>query len=696
MSVLLCVICLIWLAFIQQKLDGISKSVDFLLKNLEKTSQTDISPNVELTPVKSQSVMPQEGEVSEPQRFVPPEDKSAISKSVSQYNLHETNSKTDFEFQSAFLGNIFNKIGALAIIIAVVIFIKLVSPFIVITPVMKVVLGYLAGLGMFGGALHLHRKDNMKNYSEVLLGTGFADLFITTFCAYSMFNLISTPAVIIVGGLLLVSTFVLAQKMKTVSMLVIGLIGGYLTPCFSGAPYETCLWYLIFLNLVSLVFTLRNTHYNFINFVNLIITMFAFLPYVIEPVRPVFPFTLWGCYIVYDFLRDKSSKAGYALNIMNYLVLTLFSLILFNNIHTTLGYVLFGTAFVYIGLARYSLLVKNNLYKTYIYYVLGNLWLGIIFLLNDVYSVISWSVIGFLITVVVAKYKQKYLTAAIHWFFSTAFVGALLAKFGSDFCMFAHYTPFINIRTLVFGVPVVLMLISSYLLKDENKNVYNLLQFSGISLGYLYFIGEINSLLSKTGGDINFNKWMLYIIIGFVYSLQAKRIYRQNNYLLFDVASWIMYIVSTLVLIGWSYIYPENFVPIMNLRCAAYLTGITASIIFARWMKSDILKYIAVILGFFFIHCESVGLSNAYENISFIISLAWVLYSGGITICGILLNRRYLINSGIFIIILTIFRIFIFDLAKVEALYKLIAFLALGIILMLVSYIYTANQKKLK
>ena len=136
--------------------------------------------------------------------------------------------------------------------------------------------------------------------------------------------------------------------------------------------------------------------------------------------------------------------------------------------------------------------------------------------------------------------------------------------------------------------------------------------------------------------------------------------------------------------------------PIVNLRCAVYITAILSSIIFARWMKGEPFKYIAVILGFFLVHCESVGLTHIHENIKFIISLVWVLYSGGITICGILLNKRYLINSGIFIIILTIFRIFIFDLAKVDALYKLVAFLALGIILMLVSYIYTFNQKKLK
>ena len=78
----------------------------------------------------------------------------------------------------------------------------------------------------------------------------------------------------------------------------------------------------------------------------------------------------------------------------------------------------------------------------------------------------------------------------------------------------------------------------------------------------------------------------------------------------------------------------------------------------------------------------------------YVISLSWVLYSGITTIIGILRNKKYLINTGIALIILSILRIFIYDLANVEAIYKLVAFLALGIILMLVSYIYTTNKNK--
>lgn len=682
MSVFLCVICIIWLAFIQQKLDKVSRNLDFLTKEIYKSQENEINPQkdddtppqseVKTVEIKAESI------TSEPD----------INKNV--------NKKDDFNLQGAFLGNIFNKIGALAIIVAVIIFIKLVSPFIVITPLVKTILGCFAGVGMIVGAMYLHKNDNMKNYSEVLLGTGFADLFITTFCAYSMFHLIGTGAVITIGALLLMITFIMAQQMKTVSMLVIGLIGGYLTPCFSGAPYEVCMWYLVFLNAVSIIFTLKNQRFCCINIINLILTLCAFVPYVIEPAKPMLPVVLWGIYVVYDLLRDKSNKVGYAVSIVNYAVLTIFSMILFRTSQVYFGSMLGVAALVYYILAYRSYISKNEIYKTYVYYILLNVWLVILFLLNDIHSVMVFSLIGFVLAVFIAKFNRKYLNTAMYGYFSTAFAGTLLAKSGGDFCMFAHYAPVLNIRTIVFGVPVVTMLLSAYILKKENQNAYNLLLFSGISLAYLYVVGEINSLLNHTGDAADLNKWMLYLIIGFIYAVQTKRLYKQNGYVLFEVASCFIYIVSIILLLCGSYIYPHEYLPIVNLRCAVYITAILSSIIFARWMKGEPFKYIAVILGFFLVHCESVGLTHIHENIKFIISLVWVLYSGGITICGILLNKRYLINSGIFIIILTIFRIFIFDLAKVDALYKLVAFLALGIILMLVSYIYTFNQKKLK
>ena len=66
----------------------------------------------------------------------------------------------------------------------------------------------------------------------------------------------------------------------------------------------------------------------------------------------------------------------------------------------------------------------------------------------------------------------------------------------------------------------------------------------------------------------------------------------------------------------------------------------------------------------------------------------WIVYAGIVTTFGIFKNKKFLKNTGIWISILAILRIFIFDLSGVEAAYKLAAFLVLGTILMIVSYFY--------
>ena len=201
--------------------------------------------------------------------------------------------------------------------------------------------------------------------------------------------------------------------------------------------------------------------------------------------------------------------------------------------------------------------------------------------------------------------------------------------------------------------------------------------------------------VSESGDFVDFNRFMIFIIIGYVYSLNAKKIANVTNSLLFNFASYLIFSLVTFVLLCCSYGYPDAYLPVINLRFAAYLLAIVACVMFSRWDKMDLFKYFAVFLGFLLCHSESAGISKLYgEGWQYLISLSWVLYSGIVTICGILKNRKYLLNSGIVIIVLTIARIFIFDLAKVDALYKLVAFLALGIILMLVSYIYTVNKCK--
>lgn len=687
-SYMICVCLIVWLAVVQDKLNSLSTSIDNIKKVIYKDAEKSDISYQEISP--SPTIAPEIIQNSEPiiQEKINIEQENTVQNEIKSFDL-----------QKALLGNIFNKVGAIAIIVALIIFIKLISPYIVITPLMKIIFAYIAGFGLLGGGFYLHKKDNLKNYAEVLLGTGFADLFITTFCAYDVFNFLNTPTVIIIGTILLVATFLIADKMKTLSMLIIGLIGAYLTPICAKGDMNIILSYFVFINMISITFTIKNKSTNWINIINLFLTMIVFLCYSFgwNKMSVVYPIILWGSYIIYDLLRDKKNIVDNTICYINYGILTLFSTILFHDAYNNLAILLGIAGAMYLGLGYYSRKSENTLYKFYEYSAIVNLWLVGFFLFNTFQNAIFWSVLALAITYITRNFDAKHLKGGIIWYYTTTIIAALFAKYNGHNCLITVYDPVFNIRTLLFAFPVLSMIISALIIKKEDNKIHNLLLFNGISLGYIYLTGEINSILSKAITNhelLEFNRNMINIIVGFVYALNTKRLAKTNNSLLFNIAGLTIFGISLIALIICSYFYYETYIVLFNMKVAAFALGIATCFIFSKWDNTDIYKYIGIVLGFLLCHSESSQIYNQNHKMEYAISLSWVLYSGITTIAGILKNKKYLINTGIALIILTILRIFIYDLANVEAIFKLIAFLALGIILMLVSYIYTVKKNK--
>ena len=148
-------ILFIWIIVIQIKLNEISKKLELKseitkLEKYEEFQQT-IETEVIGTAPETEDLIQDNTE--------PVEDLSALSETI---NLPDTKS---LDFESAFLGNIFNKIGAIALIIGAIIFLKLVSPFIVFTPVMKISLGFLSSIIMLIIGFRI-KDEKMKHFPK--------------------------------------------------------------------------------------------------------------------------------------------------------------------------------------------------------------------------------------------------------------------------------------------------------------------------------------------------------------------------------------------------------------------------------------------------------------------------------------------------------------------------------------------------
>lgn len=676
-------ILIVWIICVQMKLNDIEAN----LKTIKGISLSD--EKVVQKPI--EKVIKQE-------KIEIEDEKTEVNQIISEKVVTD---KSDFE--NLFMGNIFNKIGAVALIIGIGIFIKLLAPYIIFTPLMKILIGFFVGCGMIIGGFKIH-KDNLEKYAEVLTGTGFAVLFTTVYCASSLFHLFSDFVSVIIGSIILIAAYLAADRQKTISMLVIALIGGYLNPFFISSSINSnflCA-YFIFLNLLSIIYVYKNPQREVLNVVNLLTTFVIGTFYFIfhSDLNIIYPLIMWVVYIAYDIFRKNKSTEVFdknnILNWLNFAVLTMFTLIVFKDEKINVGCLIMFAGLVYVGLAYYYFQRKSEYFKPYLYSMLVAILLSTFYLTEGVYRIALWSIEAFAVAFAVYKYKLEYLQYWIFAYLGIAVTGIFFvenAVYAKDIYM---YVPVWNTKLWTFAFPV-LSAFAGYKMLSKDKffeKTADVLKFTAISLIYIYAVFELSDIITRylTSSKLSqeFVKQMIYTIVGFKYALQTRRMYNLSRFELFRIASVIVGGISLLILLGAGYNYNpiSGFIPVLNIRFTAFAAAIVTAVIFAKWTKSAFYKYLAVILGFLLLHVEASDFIEKLGELPYLISIIWVLYAGIISIIGIFKNKEYLKIAGIWISILSIIRVFIYDLSGVDAVYKLAAFLTTGTILMIISYYY--------
>ncbi len=324
---------------------------------------------------------------------------------------------SSFNFEKFFMGNLFNKIGAIALIIGVGIFLKLV---VWTSPEMKIISSFIIALAMLFISIKLHKDDVMKKYSEVLMGTSFAVLFITTYCGYTLYHILPVQLAAIIGILLVLATNVIAQKYNSFSTILIGLFGGYLNPFFINSSVSaTFLFsYFIFVNIVGVAYILKNRDKSWVNCVNLLLTgiivsVVSFFAH--SEINIIMPFLLWGVYVVNDFLNPQGemNKSDICLTWLNFgcLLLLVNYIFRFNN-PLIIGSVLMGIALIY-GIFSYFIRQKNQyISKVYTYNVLLSTGFAISCIDNVQIRFVCWLAEVLAIIYTAKKYNMNFM---INW-----------------------------------------------------------------------------------------------------------------------------------------------------------------------------------------------------------------------------------------------------------------------------------------
>ena len=158
-----------------------------------------------------------------------------------------------------FIGeNLINKIGILITVIGVVIGAKYSIENNLISPLTRIILGYLMGLGLLGFAFKL--KTKYESYSAVLVSGALAILYFITFAAYDLYGLF--PQLFAFGIMLLCTVFGVVASLNYNKQVIahIGLVGAYGVPFLlsNNSGNATVLFsYMALINIGILVISLR-------------------------------------------------------------------------------------------------------------------------------------------------------------------------------------------------------------------------------------------------------------------------------------------------------------------------------------------------------------------------------------------------------------------------------------------------------
>jgi len=114
----------------------------------------------------------------------------------------------------------------------------------------RVIMGIVAGLAMVWAGYDRHRKQ-WRYFSQVLSGGGVIVLYLSIYGAFGYYHLISQPAAFVFLAIIVAQTHLLALAYNARSIVLVGIIGGFLTPVLLSSErdqYVVLFTYIFILN----------------------------------------------------------------------------------------------------------------------------------------------------------------------------------------------------------------------------------------------------------------------------------------------------------------------------------------------------------------------------------------------------------------------------------------------------------------
>lgn len=594
------------------------------------------------------------------------------------------------------------------------------------------------GIGFFLGAViillgHFLRK-NYSVFSSIITGGGIAVLYFTVTIAFREYHLFSQNIAFSVTCLITLLCIALSYYYKSEILIIFSLFGGFLAPLMvsSGhSNYPFLFTYITVLNLGMLAIAfLKN--WKSIGWIAFIFTYVYLLYWTFETTQLTSIYFYSSGYIIFYSFALKKYFRKEAMSSPDILMLVLIN---FTNI--------IGLVYIFNQLGYEPVIIFPLIFALVNSFLLFREYSQKNFGIN--YSVFAAITVSLLTLAVALQFKTHLITSV--WAIEATLLLYIWKKTGLPIfrkCFYVLFplliaaqvitwTEYIDAKNLniVFNpvfltslVTLITTFFNLFLLKkhpdhDEKFNTFLEYLFSILSYGVIYF-----AILLEIMYHISSQPWIVIFSVGIIFTLYyifAILLFRKKLDIPQDSATQFMYLFCVLIIIDTAvsgtgivsnYLLDKISLGFYGLYLLYWIPFIYT--ILQILPKSNFFK---IKLSYWLISVTSITalsfeLYNIYillnaENISgmkvlskhfglLYLSMIWAVLSSVLIYKGLKNNIPEYSKIGFALIAVTILKLYLYDVWEMDNISRIIAFIILGIILLLSSFLFQRLKKIIK
>lgn len=646
-----------------------------------------------------------------------------------------------------FIGeNLINKIGVLILIIGVGIGAKYAIDNELISPLTRIILGYFVGLGLLGFALKL--KPKFESFSAVLLSGSMAILYFITFLAYSLYGLIPQSLAFIIMVLFTVFTVFSALKYNQQVIAIIGLVGAYSVPfLLSGGSGKVVILftYMAIINIGILVIAFKK-YWRLLNVISFVATWIIFASWIISSFKSEIHFEIallflsvffaifYVAFLSYKLIKKENYEAKDIFSVLSnsFLFYGLGIVILNGNPIASQYFGLFTLLNAVIHFGVSVLIYKKKLADKSLFYLVIGMVLTFITIAIPVQLSGNWVTLAWAFQGMLLFYLGR--SKKVSFYEKLSYIVVILALFSlfEDWYRYDVETPILNahfLNSLLFLVAFGLIVyFQRKYPAEETEKKLPIDSFMNHFVPAVFVVVLYNAIRLEISNywDLKIYKdqtyfsdfyyyrdiWILNFTLLYLSALLliiAKKV--KNKF--FETATLVLSTIAILIfLFDGLYTQSELIYSYYNPNAKAiFTTGFFAVVIhYISLLCLGILVYqiydyfenkLQKNRGFFevalsvliiwIISAEMliwIHANNSWSNSKLGLSILWGVLSLFLISYGIWKNRKQLRVLAIVLFGITLVKLFFYDIAQLNTIAKTIVFVSLGILLLIISFLY--------